>query len=225
VNDEVELLERLSRAARALRADDDGHLTAIVHQAAATVPAATWAGLIELERSGLVTKATLGEPPRVLDRLQQEQKSGPCIDAAREQRVMVIEDMTVDPRWPGFAAAARREGVCSMLCVPLWVDRLRLGTLSFYGEKAHAFGEDERRLAAVYGTLAALALADSKRVAQLTFAIETRDLIGQAKGILVERHRITPDAAFDMLKKVSQNTNQRLVAVAELLVSTGQLPG
>ncbi|MBB4692660.1 GAF and ANTAR domain-containing protein [Paractinoplanes abujensis] len=220
-----EVLEQLSRAARAIRAEEPAGLTAIVTQATATIPPAIWAGLIELENTRLVPRATLGEPPRVLDRLQQERGAGPCVDAARQQRVIVVDDMTTDDRWPEFSAVAVREGVCSMLCVPLWVDNLRLGTLSLYGERTAAFGESERRLAAVYGTLAALALADGQRVAQLTAALETRDLIGQAKGILIERLRITPDAAFDLLSTISQNSNQKLVSVAERLVNTGEVPG
>ncbi|MBM2620778.1 GAF and ANTAR domain-containing protein [Actinoplanes sp. LDG1-06] len=220
-----EMLELFSSTARALRVEAPDVLTAIVTQAAQTVPSAVWAGVIELERGRLTPKATLGDPPRVLDRLQQEQNTGPCIDAARDQQVVVVDDTATDRRWPGIAATAVAQGVCSMLCLPLWVDGHRLGTLSLYGEQSHAFAAAERRLAAFYATLAALALADSRRVAQLTLALESRDLIGQAKGILAERLRITPEAAFALLKKTSQDTNQRLVAVAEKLVGTGEWPG
>ncbi|MDY7087636.1 MAG: GAF and ANTAR domain-containing protein [Actinomycetota bacterium] len=219
-----EALEQLSRAARALRSDEASDLTAIVAEAVAMIPSATWAGLSELNRGRLTPRATLGEPPSVLDRLQRELGTGPCVDAAREQRVVVLDDTGADERWPEFAAEAVRHGVRSMLCVPLWVDSLRLGTLSLYGEKTGAFGESERRLAAVYGTLAALAMADGRRVAQLTLALETRDLIGQAKGVLMERLRITPDAAFEVLTRISQNANERLASVAERVVRTGELP-
>ncbi|GIF23309.1 GAF domain-containing protein [Actinoplanes tereljensis] len=219
-------LEQLGRAARALRVDgsfpSDG-LDTIVTQAVETVPAAAWAGLIELENGRLEPRATYGQPPHVLDQLQQKLGAGPCIEAAREQDVVVIDDTGTDARWPEFASVAGQEGVGSMLCAPLWVDRRRLGTLSLYGDTTHAFGDAERRLATLYATLAALALADGQRVANLTLALDSRDLIGQAKGILVERLKITPDAAFAMLSQASQNTNRKLVAVAEHLVSTGSL--
>jgi GAF domain-containing protein len=225
--DAGETLEQLSRAARALRADGSaaaGTLTAIVTQATETVPPAAWSGLIELEHGRLVPRATYGEPPRVLDHWQQKSGTGPCIEAAREQAVVVIDDAGADARWPEFGSLAGQEGVSSMLCVPLWVDRRRLGTLSLYGRATYAFGESERRVAALYATLAALALADGQRVANLTLALDSRDLIGQAKGILIERLRITADAAFHLLSETSQNTNRKLAAVAEHLVNTGELP-
>jgi GAF domain-containing protein len=221
-------LEQLGRAARALRTDGssaDEALTAIVVQASETVPPATWSGLIELEHDRLVPRVTYGEPPRVLDEWQQRAGAGPCFDAARQQAVVIIDDTGTDARWPEFGSLAGQQGVCSMLCVPLWVDRRRLGTLSLYAKAAYAFGEPDRRIAALYATLAALALADGQRVANLTVALESRDLIGQAKGILMERLRITPEAAFNLLSQVSQNANEKLSAVAERLVSTGQLPG
>ena len=221
-------LDQLARAARALRTESsspDDALDAIVVQATQTVPAAAWAGLIELEHGRLEPRATCGQPPQVLDQLQQKLGAGPCIEAAREQVVVVIDDISTDARWPEFASVAGQEGVHSMLCAPLWVDRRRLGTLSLYGDTIRAFGHGERRLAALYATLAALALADGRRVANLALALDSRDLIGQAKGILIERLKISSDAAFDLLSATSQTTNQKLVAVAERLVRTGTLDG
>jgi GAF domain-containing protein len=215
-------LEQFSEVARALRVDGPAGLTAIVTQATIGVPQATWAGLIELERDRLVPRASLGDPPQALDKLQQELAAGPCFDAARRQEAIVIDDTATEDRWPDFAAAAVLEGVNSMLCVPLWVDQHRLGTLSLYAQKANVFGDPERRLAAVFATLAALALADNRRAAQFAAALQSRDIIGQAKGILMERMHVTADAAFDMLVKISQKSNEKLVTVAERLVAKTQ---
>ncbi|WP_433294209.1 GAF and ANTAR domain-containing protein [Actinoplanes sp. CA-030573] len=221
-----ETLDQLARAARALRTDGSSTsaLSAVVTQAIETITPATSAGLIELEHGRLVPKATHGAAPLVLDHLQQQLGAGPCIDTARDQSVTVIDDTATDGRWPRFAAAAAEIGVRSMLCAPLWVDQRRLGTLSVYGPTVRAFGEAERRVAALYATLAALALADGQRVANLNLALDNRDIIGQAKGILIERHRLTAEAAFELLSKTSQNTNQKLLAVAETLIATGELP-
>ena len=83
-----------------------------------------------------------------------------------------------------------------MVCVPLWVDELRLGTLSLYGEKPDAFAPQHRQLTDLYATHAAIALADAQRTARLHEAMDNRDVIGQAKGILIERLKLTPDAGI-----------------------------
>ena len=115
-------------------------------------------------------------------------------------------------------------GVLSMLCVPLWVDDTRVGSLSLYATTRRAFTAYHERLAMLFATHAALALADAQRTDQLRVAAANRDIIGVAKGILVERHRITPDMAFGLLSKSSQDTNQKLVVIAQRLVDTGELP-
>lgn len=224
MTDNDDTLERLSDAARALHGDGEDGVNAVAVQATRAVPSATWAGLIEVAGGRLVPRATTGEPPRLLDDLQQGLGEGPCFEAAREQRVVTIDDVSADGRWPRLSEVAQEVGVCSMLCVPLWVDSRRLGTLSLYAQKAHAFDDADRRLAAFYATLAALALADGQRLAQLTQALQNRDLIGQAKGMLAERLHITPEAAFDMLSTISQRTNRKLVVVAREVVESGELP-
>ena len=111
-----------------------------------------------------------------------------------------------------------------MLCVPLWVDERCLGALSLYADQAAAFTDLHGRVTTLLATFAALALAEAQRADQLTAALVNRDVIGQAKGILMERHRITADAAFGYLTRVSQAENTKLAALAAQLVATGELP-
>ncbi len=218
-------LIRLARSLHVANAELQPTLDAIVATAVETIGPARHAGLILLLRGTLVPQATAGEPPRVLDELQRSTGTGPCIDAARDQTVVVLDDTAVDSRWPEFSARAAELGVASMVCVPLWVNQTRLGTLSLFAEKPHAFDDRHRRLAELFATHAALALGDAQRTAQLTEALGNRDLIGQAKGILMERMRITADDAFECLSHASQLVNRKLTVVAQHLVETGELLG
>ena len=217
-------LGQLARALHVKNAELQPTLDAIVANAVETIAPAEHAGLILLISGRLVPQAVVGEPPLLLDLLQQKTGTGPCVDAAREQSVITIDNIVTESRWPMFTAAAADLGVGSMVCMPLWADKLRLGTLSLYGHKPEAFELQHVQLTGLYATHAALALADAQRTAQLHAALMKRDIIGQAKGILIEREKITSDAAFERLSLASQRLNIKLTEVAERLIETGELP-
>lgn len=215
-------LEVLARALRVKEARLQPTLDAIVSAACALSPGQD-AGLILLIRGILTPQATTGRAPHLLDLLQQKDGEGPCIEAARQQAVVRIEDTCHDVRWPQFCAAAQEYGVRSLLCVPLWVDERCLGTLSLYGGQPAAFTSHDERITTLFATLAALALAEAQRTGQLRAALDNRDFIGQAKGILMHRDGITAEAAFACLARTSQHTNTKLVDVARHLAETGEL--
>ena len=216
-------LVQLARALHLNEAELQPTLDAIIAHAVATIEPAEHAGLILVLRGRLVPQATLGEPPHRLDLMQQDTGQGPCIDAANNQTVITIDNTLTDPRWPEFVERAADLGVFSMLCIPLWVDELRLGTLSLYGQKPDAFAPQHRQLTDLYAAHAAIALADAQRTAHLHEAMHNRDIIGQAKGILIERMKITPEDAFACLSRASQHANRKLIAIAQHLVDTGEL--
>lgn len=223
----AEALAAVSTLARALHPSDarlQVTLDAITAHAAATHPAAQDAGLILLVGGKLVPQAVTGQAPRHLDIKQQETGDGPCIDAAREQALICIDDMAGEPRWPDFAAEARICGVASMLCAPLWINERTLGTLSLYAPKARTFSDHDKRVIGTFATLAALALSRAQQTEQFTSAIVTRDVIGQAKGIMMERYAISADAAFGLLARISQARNMKLHQVAREIAETRQLP-
>ena len=222
--DEVELTAIvLARALRVKEAELQPTLDAVVSTAAEVT--GHDAGLVLVRRGVLVPQATTGRAPHRLDQMQQQLGTGPCVLAAQEQTVVRVEDTKADDRWPEFCAEAHRMSVSSMLCVPLWIDDRLLGTLSLYAGHPAAFTDRDEGTAALSATLAAAALADAQRAEQLRTALRNRDVIGQAKGILMERHRVTAAAAFDLLSRASQARNEKLVAVAELLIETGELVG
>jgi GAF domain-containing protein len=216
--------EVLARALRVKEARLEPTLDAIVSAARALGPGQD-AGLIILRHGILVPQATTGRAPHLLDLLQQQAGQGPCLEAARQQAVIRVEDTGGDGRWPQFCDAAQEYGVGSMLCVPLWVDERCLGTLSLYGTEAGVFTSHDERITGLFATLAALALAEAQRTDQLRTALDRRDLIGQAKGILMHRDGITADAAFGCLSRASQHANLKLVDVARQLAETGELVG
>jgi putative methionine-R-sulfoxide reductase with GAF domain len=216
-------LDIMARALHVKNAELEPALQAIVSTAVSTLNSAQFAGLIIVSRGELVPQATTGRPPQLLDQLQQKLKDGPCINAAEKQALIRIDDMRHERRWPGFAEEAQNLGVHSMLCVPLRAHERCLGTLSLYSESVTPFTDHDERITMLFATLAAIALAEAQRTDQLHTALGNRDLIGQAKGILMERHRITANAAFSYLSQASQDVNMKLAVVAQHLVDTGEL--
>jgi GAF domain-containing protein len=199
-------------------------LDAITAHAAAAHPAAKDAGLILLVGGKLIPQATTGRAPQLLDIKQQETGEGPCIEAAREQTLICMNDLGCDPRWPEFSAAAQSCGVSSMLCAPLWISERTLGTLSLYAAQSAAFSEHDERIIELFATLAALALAEAQQADQLRAALVNRDVIGQAKGIVMERYKMNSEAAFSTLTRISQARNIKLHVIACQVVETGELP-
>jgi GAF domain-containing protein len=219
----AESLEILARALHVKNAQLQPTLEAIAETAVTMVGPARYAALTILSRGELVPRASTGEVPLLLDRLQQKLADGPCIQAAKHQAVFRIDDTGEDDRWPEFCAEAARLEVRSMLCVPLWIDERGLGALSLYADQPAAFSELHDRVTVLLATFAALALAEAQRAEQMHDALGNRDVIGQAKGILMERHGVTADAAFGVLSRVSQAENMKLAEIARRFLETGEL--
>ncbi len=213
-------LEQLVRTLRLPAGDTDALVSRICDEACRAVPAACHVGVLvtDPDRS-LRTVFATGPVPRVLDELQTRLGSGPCLTAARKQIVVRMHDIAADTRWPVFRAAALDCGVASMLCMPLYIDDELLGTLSFFGERVDAFREGAEPVARLVATLSAVALADSRHRARVERALRNRDLIGQAKGVLMHRHGIDADTAFALLRDRSQRTNSKLLTVAGRVVA------
>ena len=221
-------LVAIGTLARALHVEDarlEPTLKAITAHAAAAHPAARDAGLILLIGGKLIPQATTGRAPQLLDMKQQETGRGPCIDAAREQTLICINDLQRDPRWPAFSAEAQACGVSSMLCAPLWINERTLGTLSLYAAHPGAFGKHDERIIELFATLAALALAEAQRTDHLRAALLNRDVIGQAKGIIMVRYDLDADAAFRTLNRLSQAQNVKLSEIARQVTEIRDLPG
>jgi GAF domain-containing protein len=178
------------------------------------------------------TAAHDGQMALDADELQYERDYGPCVDAGRSGQVFLIADMRTEMRWPDYAQHAAARGVGSSLSVPLPFQAATIGALNNYSTRPGAFGEDDVAVGEEVASWVAFAVANASAAASavddaanMRAAMLTRGAIEQAKGILMERHKITSDQAFNLLTKASQLTGVKLRDVAAELVQTGVLPG
>ena len=149
---------------------------------------------------------------------------GPAPLALSQGRSVVSSLAEIRLQWPHLAEVAAKFGVRQILAVPIWRGKRPAGTLSLYSMQDATFGAAEQRVSALLASSAAVALARLGRESHLQFALQSRQRIGQAVGILMERHKILPDAAFDRLVLVSQQRNLKVRELAEIIVQTGQDP-
>jgi len=163
-------------------------------------------------------------PPLVMG-LQNEVGEGPCLEAVSHTSQVVVDDMRAETRWPVFSTRVQSLGVGSMICTPLTVENRVVGSLSLASSRPHAFDEEAIGLAEVFAAHATLALVGAEEVRNLKAMASSRDVIGQAKGILMERFQLTNQEAFAVLVRLSQHHNVKLRVLCEQLNETGVLPG
>jgi GAF domain-containing protein len=221
-----DLAHRLAEAARGLQQQTDPQhvLDRVVSLAVAMVPGADEATITMVRaRRHVYSAAATGDLARWFDVLQNETGEGPCLDAIWHQQTTRVNDLATDPRWPVLGPRAGARGVGSMLCLQLFVHEDTLGALDLLAHEKLAFTDESEHIGLLLASHAAIAVADAQELGHAVIALVNRDLIGQAKGILMERFKITADQAFDVLAKVSQDTNRKVFAVAEDLTRTGML--
>ena len=200
-------------------------LTKICSLAVATIEGCDHAGITVVQTRKLSTEGASDDVPELVDGIQYESGEGPCLDAIRDHEVFQTDDLGKESRWPKFAQRAVDEtGVHSMLCFRLFAESDTMGALNLYSKRTDAFDEEAREVGAVFAAHAAVAMSSAKDHQQMEDAIRSRDMIGQAKGILMTRQGITEQEAFELLKRASQRLNIKLRDVAEA-VSTGKAPG
>ena len=207
----------------------EGTLKRIVKLAELAVDGCEAAGILLSDSGALRTSAASSPLAIEIDQMQIDANDGPCLAAAIQGASFYAHDLIDDPRWPTFAAAATAAGIRTVLAYPLSVHRP--SALNLYARLPAAFGVTDRAQGLLFATLARLALdsareraADANKAHNLAEALRTRELIGQAQGILIERERITATQAFEVLRRASRNMNIKLREVAETLVETGETP-
>ncbi|MBN9737933.1 MULTISPECIES: GAF and ANTAR domain-containing protein [unclassified Pseudonocardia] len=219
----------LSRAAQALlRRDDpedlDRVFAGIVGAAVDTVPGADGGGVTVADRSRITSRHPTGTDVHVLDDLQAQFGEGPCIDAAArgaDGATIYAPDLggvQAQQEWPVFGPAAVEKGFRSLLSTPLVIQPGQRSALNLYAYAPDAFDESATTLARLFALQAAVLLHGEDKAAHLRVALESRDVIGQAKGILQERFDVDDTDAFQMMVRSSQDTNMKLADIAEWLV-------
>jgi transcriptional regulator with GAF, ATPase, and Fis domain len=205
-------------------------LVSVVELAVETIEGCDFAGLFLLDGDVVTTPVHTHPIVVEVDALQHRTGEGPCLDAIAHSLVFYAHDLDKDLRWLHFAPLATQAGVRSVLALPLGADSI-LGALNLYARYPAAFGIVDRAKATMLATLANLALTiarshedEERRAANLHAALTSREIIGEALGILMERERVNAVHAFDVLRRASQHLNIKLREVAQNLVDTGESP-
>jgi hypothetical protein len=228
----ADLVATLSEVARTLSSGGtvEDTLALTLGLAESVIDGCDFAGLYLMDAG--TTSVPTSTDPRVveLDTLQHGVGQGPSIDAITGKVSIYVTDLAEDPRWPQFGPPASIYGVHSLLALPLLAGA-PAGALNLYGRQPRAFSGVDQARALLLAAFAGLALSsarthedDERRNVDLHSALITRELIGQAQGILIERERITADQAFDVLRRASQHLNVKLREVAQTLIDTGEDP-
>jgi GAF domain-containing protein len=224
----AEALERLGNLALHEQSMESV-LQTVVELAKQVLPGNPEASVSMVERGRPSTTSSTAQLAVDLDETQYDRGYGPCLEAAYSGKVVEITDTATEQRWADYCRVAAARGNRSSLSTPLPIQEDVSGALNVYAREPHAFDDDARTAAQRFAPYAAVAVANMHAyqnardmAANLRIALESRAVIDQAKGILMERHRLTADAAFQALASVSMRTNRKVRDVAEKLVRTGE---
>jgi len=224
--------ERLAGLGGAVLDDDTLRtlLQSVVLLARHSVAGANSVSITVADGDGFRTTNATGEEALVIDEAQYEGDDGPCLQALRSTRQVRVALGAEPDHWPGVQARAREHGVTSVLSSPLLgalpgVPGGAIGALNIYGHGEGGFEDAAVQTAEVIAEHAAIlvgsasALSGAVRINQeLRHAVASREIIGEAKGIIMERQRCTRDQAFEILRRASQRENRKLRELAEELV-------
>ena len=179
-----------------------------------------YAGITLAERA--VTNVAATHPYATeLDAVQDRYREGPCVAAAWEHHIMHIADLGIDERWPRYQRyALEHTPIRSVLSFEMFVNGGTTAALNLYAEQPHAFTEESVELGSVFASHVALAWSMMRRQDQFRSALATRDIIGQAKGVIMERFNLDAVDAFELLTRLSQQSNRRLIDLVEALIES-----
>ena len=216
------LAQRMADLSRSVAAPRDlDHVLDGVTSAAVDLLEADTAGVLLIAKGGKFESLSgTSELIYELDRLQQKHGTGPCIDAAVNELVVRSDDFKTEKRWARYSQAVSEMGVRSSLSFKLYTGDRTAGALNVFSKQPGVFDADSEVIGSVLAAHAAAAILASRESEQLKSALLSRDLIGQAKGILMERYQVDAVGAFDMLRKLSQEMNVPLTDVAQRVIDT-----
>jgi len=183
-----------------------------------------------IEDDVIISVANTDEIVADLEAVQHAHFAGPCIDSITQRRIVYAEEIAVEQSWSAVAAEFVSAEVRGALCLPL-VSTTSAASLNLYSRFPAAYSALDRARAVILASLAGVALSaarshetDIQVSEDLHRALTTREVIGQAQGILMERERVSAHEAFDILRRASQHLNRKLRDIAQELVDTGERP-
>lgn len=219
----LDLAQRMAELAR-LSASPRG-VQEVLEDVTATaqelIPGVDTAGVLLVGRGGrFESLAGTTDLPHQLDELQMKFNEGPCVQAALDELIVRTDDFREEERWPRYSPACVEIGVLSGLSFKLYTSSRTAGALNLFAFKPHAFSAADETIGAILAAHAAAAILASRQGEQLESALSTRDRIGQAKGIIMERYGVDELRAFEMLKQLSQDSNTKLADIAQGVIDT-----
>lgn len=198
--------------------DPDTVLDRVSHYARLVLDADDAGVLRTHTRSRIETPAATSAVVNQAHALQVEFDEGPCLDAIEGRATYVTNDVRNDPRWPRWGPAAADIGVLSAVGVRLATRERGYGSLNIYAQRTGAFTDRDAEVAEMLAAHATAAFAATHELEGLQTALDSRSIIGQAQGILMQKFDIDSEAAFEFLKRISQHENRKLVTLAEAIV-------
>lgn len=191
------------------------------------VPGALGSGVSLMDSRGRRTStAATDDVVTTIDELQYELGEGPCLTAWAASRIVRIDDLAAEERWPQWAAAVAGMPVRSVISAPLKYEQQTLGALKVYSATAHAFGPGHGQLLESLSVPAAVLLANMqsdeapRRLSdQLTTALTSRGSVNYAAGMLMERHGIGTEEAMDLLLSTARDNGVSVHAAAQTILS------
>ncbi len=201
--------------------DVEAVLGRLAEAASRTVPGVDVVSISVATREAVSTKAATDPLAQTLDQLQYDLQEGPCIDALRDPALaeVIVDDLESDQRWPLYGPAAASRGLRSQMGIRVYRESRSVGGLNLYARRAGAFHAGTRAAAEIFAVHAAIAMDRARTVTTLTDALASRQVIGQAIGVVMHTYTVTESAAFQYLVRVSQTSNTKLRDVAARLVA------
>lgn len=218
-----ELAVRMAELARGIAAPRrlEQVLAEVTAMAVQVIPGADLAGVLLVKKGGeFESLADTDSLVAQLDKLQHDFGEGPCAEAALQETVVRSDDLRSESRWPKYAPAAVELGVLSSLSFKLYTADRTAGALNIFSHQANVWDTEAETIGSVFAAHAAAAILAGSHAEQLYSAVSTRDRIGQAKGIIMERFGVDDVRAFDLLRTLSQENQMKLVDVAERIIDT-----
>lgn len=215
--DHFELADTFAEVARCLLSEhgEKATLQRICELAVETIDACEHAGVSVMERRRIRSIASSDAVPEAVDRIQDEVQEGPCLDALLEHEVFVTGALSQEERWPHFSSRAFEvSGIESCMSFRLHSEDETFGVINLYSKQQNAFDDDDIHLGSIFAAHAAVAFAALQKQEQFDQALENRDVIGRAKGILMARSGVSEEEAFEMLRSASQRMNRKLRDIA-----------
>jgi GAF domain-containing protein len=216
---------RIAELVQALhgRSDTDSEtvIAELAEHAAIEIPGAEYAG-ITITRNGkqIETPAATHMYPMLLDKIQQRHAEGPCLSAAWEEKTIHVADLETDERFPHYRQDALAETpIRSIMAFQLFIAGETMGALNVYSETPNVFDDESRNIGLVFAAHSSVAWNSARRDEQFKNALASRDTIGQAKGMIMERYGVDAVQAFELLRKLSQDSNVPLIKVATQIVA------